>query len=61
MIYVLMLWTAVAANGDSNYKGNITYDWRPIAEFTDDASNKCEAAARSLGINPNRYRCVRTK
>lgn len=67
MIYVLMLWTAVAANGDSNLRGNVTYDWRPMAEFhetqggSSDAANKCESAARQLGLKSDRYRCIRTK
>jgi len=67
MIYVLMMWTAVAANGDSNLTGNIKYDWRPMAEFHEslggsaDAVKKCEEAARQLGLKSDRYRCVRTK
>ena len=67
MIYVLMLWTAVAANGDSNLTGNINRDWRPMAEFHEtqggsaDAIRKCEEAARQLGLKSDRYRCVRTK
>lgn len=66
MIYVLMLWTAVTANGTSNIAGNITYDWRPMAEFHDfsggfNGLTKCEEAARQLGLKSDRYRCVRTK
>ena len=62
MIYVLMLWTAVTANGQSNLMGNVIYDWRPMAEFHESqGGSKCEEAARQLGLKSDRYRCVRTK
>jgi hypothetical protein len=62
-----MLWTAVTANGTSNMTGNITYDWRPMAEFhadygvKDSAQTKCQSAARQLGLKSDRYRCIHTK
>jgi hypothetical protein len=63
MTYILMLYTVVAL-GNNPTRAN---DWRPIGEFHDSnyppqlAQEKCEAAARQLGINTDRYRCVRSK
>lgn len=65
MTYVLMMWTAVAMVGNANVQ-HTAYDWRPMSEFhdygvRDGAQEKCEAAARQMGLKSERYRCVRTK
>ena len=65
MTYVLMMWTAIAMVGTVNVHAK-TYDWRPMAEFHDydvrgGAQQKCEEAARQLGLKSDRYRCIRTK
>ena len=66
MTYILMLYTVVAL-GNNPTQAN---DWRPIGEFHSElelidnmksAKEKCEEAARQLGLTPNRYRCVRSK
>lgn len=62
MIYILMIWTVVAA---SSGPMKAYYDWRPIGEFhssfADTASDRCELAARQLGLKSDAYRCVRSK
>lgn len=67
MTYILMLWTVVAMAGDRHYQDKAR-DWRPIGEFHDSnyppqlAKEKCEAAARQLGLTSDqKYRCVRSK
>lgn len=66
MSYVLFIWTVVAMAGDRHYQEK-AIDWRPIAEFTGSsyppqlAQEKCEAAAKQLGLKMPNYRCVRTK
>lgn len=68
MIYILMIWTAVAGAGTKSstyYK----YDWRPIGEFHMEegrmgkktALEMCEAGARELALKRENYRCVRTQ
>lgn len=58
MTYILVIWTIVGVVSVNHHK----YDWRPIGEFQNDAShNRCEAAARELGLDPKNYRCVRAK
>ncbi len=56
-----MLYTVVAL-GNNPTQAN---DWRPIGEFHSGgdktASLLCEEAAQKLGLNSNRYRCVRSK
>jgi hypothetical protein len=47
MIYILIIWTAVAYGSK--------YDWRPLAEFS--SATKCEEAAKQLNLE-KRYRCV---
>ena len=65
MIYTLFIWTVVGFAGTqtSTWK---QYDWRPIAEVHQrvqgvDAIKDCEEVARQLGLQKDRYRCVRTK
>lgn len=65
MIYILMIWTVVAAS-DSRGGPMMQYrDWRPIGEFhssfADTASERCELAAQQLGLKSDAYRCVRSK
>lgn len=62
MTYILMIWTVVAMAGDRFHQAK-AMDWRPIGEFhnTNDAQEKCEAAARQLGLKSENYRCVRSK
>lgn len=66
MTYILMIWTVVAMAGDRHQQSK-AYDWRQLAEFQDSnippqlAQEKCEAAARQLGLKMENYRCVRSK
>ncbi len=66
MIYTLYLWTVVAMAGDRHHQ-NKAMDWRPIGEFHNtevsryNAQEKCEEAARQLGLKTGAYRCVRSK
>ncbi len=65
MTYILMIYTIVALGPNPTQAS----DWRPLGEFhlEEGRMNKktalemCEEAARQLGINSNRYRCVRSK
>ena len=66
MTYILMIWTLVAMAGDRHYQAK-AHEWRPIGEFHDSnippqlAKEKCESAARQLGLKTENYRCVRNK
>lgn len=61
MTYILVIWTVVGFAG-TQLSTHTKYDWRPIGEFQNDAShNRCEAAARELGLDSKNYRCVRAK
>ncbi len=66
MIYILMIWTAVAGAG-TNTSTHYKYDWRPIGEFHTtvsprmEAKDRCERAAQELGLKSENYRCVRSK
>jgi hypothetical protein len=55
MTYILMIYTVVAL-GNNPMQAN---DWRPIGEFS--RADFCESAGRQLGLDSNRYRCVRSK
>ena len=55
MTYILMIYTVVAL-GNNPTRAN---DWRPIGEFS--RADFCHAAAHELGINTDRYRCVRSR
>ena len=69
MIYILMIWTAVAASDSRGGPMKAYYDWRPLGEFhlEDGRMNKktaqemCEEAAKQLGLKTENYRCVRSK
>ena len=67
MTYILMIWTVVAVAGDHHGIGAKVADWRPLAEFHDSnippqlAQDKCEAAAKQLGLKSENYRCIRNK
>lgn len=74
MIYILMIWTAVAGGVRlNNYSGmEIQRDWRPLGEFHAELLNSgfqngktaqqmCEEAARQLGLKSENYRCIRSK
>ena len=68
MIYILMIFTAVAGGVRPNYSGlEVQRDWRPLGEFYNspdtgkNAQQMCEDAARQLAINSDKYRCVRSK
>jgi hypothetical protein len=55
MIYTLMIWTAVVGVNPSKS----VYDWRHLGGFQ--SLSLCHDAAKVLGINKNRYRCVLSK
>jgi len=68
MIYILVIWTAVAGGVRPNYSGlEVQRDWRPIGEFYNtidvgkNARQMCEDAAQQLGVKSENYRCVRSK
>jgi hypothetical protein len=68
MIYILVIWTAVAGGVRPNYSGlEVQRDWRPIGEFHNsphagkNAQQMCEDAARQLGLKSENYRCIRSK
>ena len=68
MIYILVIWTAVAGGVRPNYNGlEVQRDWRPIGEFYNSpdtgkhARQMCEDAAQQLGLKTETYRCVRSK
>lgn len=68
MIYILMIWTVVAASDAKGSSMKIYQDWRPLGEFHADnwerkynAKEMCERAARELGLKSENYRCVRNK
>ena len=74
MIYILMIWTAVAASDAKGSDMKVYYDWRSLGEFyqsleRDGSSFKkyksalemCETAASQLGIKSDKYRCVRSR
>lgn len=69
MTYILYIWTVVAMAGD-RFQHHKAMDWRPIGEYQPsvmgkegyvDGKDKCEQAARQLGLNSDKYRCVRSK
>ena len=68
MIYILVIWTAVAGGVRPNYSGlEVQRDWRPIGEFYNtidlgkNARQMCEDAAQQLGLKSDAYRCIRSK
>ena len=68
MIYILVIWTAVAGGVRPNYSGlEVQRDWRPIGEFYNtidvgkNARQMCEDAAQQLGLKAENYRCIRSK
>jgi hypothetical protein len=69
MIYILMIWTAVAASDSKGGPKDVLRDWRPLGEFHMEegrmgkktAQEMCEDAARQLGLRTEKYRCVRSK
>jgi hypothetical protein len=69
MIYILMIWTAVAASDADRSTRKVYHDWRPLGEFHMEegrmgkktAQEMCEDAARQLGFKTENYRCVRSK
>jgi hypothetical protein len=64
MTYILMIWTVVAMAGDRFHQAK-AYDWRPIGEYyssgAETGRERCEDAARQLGLKAENYRCVRSK
>ena len=65
MMYALMIWTVVAMSGQPA-RHVVERDWRLLAEFhyldsTASTQKKCEDAARQLGLDSNRYRCIKIK
>ncbi len=72
MIYILMIWTVVAASDAKGSSMKVYQDWRPLGEFHTELRNSgfqngktaqqmCEDAARQLGLKTENYRCVRSK
>ena len=72
MIYILMIWTVVAASDSRGGPMKIYQDWRPLGEFHAEtgkngfqlgktAQQMCENAAQELGLKSEVYRCIRSK
>lgn len=71
MIYILMIWTAVAASDSKGGPMKVYHDWRSLGEFSvgstegawsrKSAHQMCEDAAKQLGLKTENYRCVRSK
>jgi hypothetical protein len=69
MIFILMIWTVVGVGDAKGSPTVIKYDWRPLGEFHMEegrmgkrsAEAMCEQAAQRLGLNSDRYRCIRSK
>lgn len=68
MIYILLIWTVVG-HGGATHSTSSKYDWRPLGEFHMEdgrmgkktAQEMCEGAAQRLRLNPENYRCIRSK
>lgn len=65
LVVTLYLWTVVAATGTA-YNSTPLMDWRPIGTFEfsqkpHDPMELCLKAARDLGLEQTRFRCIRTK
>lgn len=67
-MYTLVIWTIVGfAGAGTQYSTQFQKerDWRPIATFETsegvDGRQRCIDAAQALGIDQNRFRCVRNK
>lgn len=69
MIYLLMIWTVVGVGDAKGTPTVIKYDWRPLGEFHMEegrmgkrsAEAMCRDAAQQLGLNYDKYRCIRSK
>lgn len=65
MIYILLIWTVVGASDSRGGPMKAYHDWRPIGEyhssFAVEGRERCEDAARQLGLKKENYRCVRSK
>ena len=51
-IYVLLIWTVVASDGNKLY-----HDWRPLATFR--GEKICKDSAKLLSLEEARYRCIK--
>ena len=71
LVVTLYLWTVVTATGTA-YNSNTLMDWRPIGTFEfsqtfgsgnvrQDPLDLCLKAAKDLGLEQTRFRCIRTK
>jgi hypothetical protein len=63
---ILYLWTSVVAAGTASSL-KVEKDWRPIGEYHSwqrggpSGMTLCENAAKQLGLEKTRYRCVISK
>ena len=58
MNFALIIYTVVAMAGSSANPATAR-DWRYLTTFY--SAEQCQAAAKSMGITPERYRCVVAK
>ena len=56
--FALMIYTIVAMAGNSADPATAR-DWRYLTTFY--TVEQCQAAAKSMGLTPERYRCVAAK
>jgi hypothetical protein len=70
MTYILYVWTVVGLVGSHHGIGGQAMDWRANGIYESstfntegyvDGRDKCEQAARQLGLKSDKYRCVRSK
>ena len=67
LVVTLYLWTIIASNGVAGSSNSVLHkDWRPIGTFEfsqkpHDPMDLCLKAAKDLGLEQTRFRCIRTK
>ena len=59
MNYALIIYTVVAMTGQNSFSMVQAHDWRYLT--THYTLESCQAAAKSMGITAERYRCVGVK
>lgn len=65
MTYTLLIWTIVSSTHMAGGYRFADYDWRPLLTISQrigeqEANQRCHEAARQLGLEASRYRCVKT-
>lgn len=62
--FLLVIWSVVGYAG-TQFSTHTKMDWRPIGQFeapnTGEALARCESAAKNMSIEPDKFRCLRSK